>query len=439
MIRSIQRAAVTGVALSAAVLLAALSLSGCAPKTAVLPAYHEFISTRDLAPPDDAVPAVSTPAPGPAADERIMGFQVLLFSSKTESGLADEMKRIAATGADTVIVRVFHNKKDNESDRFYPFITPRTDCGVYFETDRAPVVADALTPMIRAARTNGLDIWAWMTTKYASWGQDRYRLRAYDFSKKTIIPAFGRDLFDDREVADLVALYQDLAAYDIDGILFQDDLVLKHNEGMGETAERLYGSPIRPETFYVNPYPSPDGSKYYAGGYTDRFWEWSRFKAARLAAVEQAIMEGARRVRPDLKFAVNLSYEAVARPDMALAWLSQDMNEFLATGTDYVFIMAYHRQIMKEKGLSDPGQAGGLLAEIASRAIPAVGDSSRIGIKLQVMDWETSRPIAPEELRRMASYLGRIDTISLIFVPYVQDAPFAEIRGIFRTALGKKQ
>ena len=61
---------------------------------------------------------------------------------------------------------------------------------MYFETDRAPVVADALTPMIRAARANGLDIWAWMTTKYAAWGQDRYRLFAYDFSKKTIVPGF---------------------------------------------------------------------------------------------------------------------------------------------------------------------------------------------------------------------------------------------------------
>ena len=74
-----------------------------------------------------------------------------------------------------------------------------------------------------------------------------------------------------------------------------------------------------------------------------------------------------------------------------------------------------------------------------SNLTAAVGNAARVGIKLQVMDWETSRPIAAEELRRMASCLGRIDTISLIFVPYVQDAPFAEIRGIFRTALGKKQ
>jgi biofilm PGA synthesis lipoprotein PgaB len=412
-----------------------LLLFGCLPKTTLPPDPGRFRSTRDLKPPKDEVAkpdsglldSVSNPG-------RIMGIQVLLFTSTTEAGLDGEMNRIARTGADTVIVRVFHNR----GDRFYPFITPNADAGVYFKTDHAPVVADALSPMIDAARKNGLAVWAWMTTRYAVWGDDPRGLWAYDFRGKTIIPVFGRDLFDDREVADLVALYRDLAAYDIDGILFQDDLVLKHNEGMGATAEKLFGSTIRPELFYTNPYPSPDGSKYYVEGYTDRFWKWSRFKATRLSGVARAIIEGARTVHPGLKFAVNLSYETVARPDKALAWLSQDINEFLKSGVDYVFIMAYHRQMMREKGLTDLDAAGRLLAEIYSRAVPAVGNPSRVGIKLQVMDWDTHKPVGPGELKLTASYLGRIDTVSLVFVPYVADAPFSEMRGIFRMAQGKK-
>ncbi len=419
-----------------AVAAAALLFSGCPPKTAVPPASLDFTSTRDLPAPKGESPVIGLTIPERSPERpRIMGFQVLLFSSKNPAGLADEMRRIAATGADTVIVRIYHNR----GDRFYPFITPRTDAGVYFNTDHAPVVADALTPMIAAARANGLKIWAWMTTKYAAWGGDTRGLWAYDFAKKSIVPSFGRDLFSDREVADLVEVYRDLAAYDIDGILFQDDLVLKHNEGMGKSAERLFGAPIRPETFYVNPYPSPDGKKYYAERYTDRFWEWSRFKASRLAAVERAIIKGARTVRPGLKFAVNLSYESVARPDKALAWLSQDINYFLDNGTDYLFIIAYQRQIMNEKGLSDITGAGTLLSEISSRAVEAVGDPARVGLKLQVIDWDTGRVVRPDELKLAASYLRQINSVSLVFVPYVADAPFAEIQGIFRTALGKKK
>lgn len=431
MTSNIQHIAMAGAVAIAAVLL----FLGCLPKTAVPPASGEFISTRDLPPPKDEIPKTGKFVPEPALGrKRIMGFQVLLFSSKTQAGLADEMKLIAATGADTVIVRVFHNK----GDRFYPFVTPRTDAGVYFYTDRAPVVADALAPMIGAARKNGLKIWAWMTTRKAAWGDDSRGLWAYDFRKKTIIPAFGRDLFDDRKVSDLVALYRDLAAYDIDGILFQDDLILKHHEGMGDTAESLFGSPIHPESFYINPYPSPNGSKYYAERYTGPFWEWSRFKAARLSAVVRAIIEGSRAVRPDLKFAVNLSYESVSRPKHGLAWFSQDVDELLKSGVDYIFIMTYHRQMMREKGLADLDAAGKLLAEIASRAIPTVGEPARVGIKLQVMDWDTGRTIGPDELKLAASYLEQIDTVSLVFVPYVADAPFTEIQGIFRTALKKK-
>ncbi len=363
-----------------------------------------------------------------------MGFQVLLFTSKTKTGLDDEMKRIALTGVNTVIVRVFHNT----GDRFYPFIAPKAEAGVYFNTDRAPVVADALSPMIDAARKNGLDIWAWMTTRKAAWGGGARRLWAYDFKERMVIPALGRDLFDDREVADLVALYRDLAAYDIDGILFQDDLILKHNEGMGDTAETLFGSPIRPEAFYTNPYPSPDGSKYYTERYTDSFWKWSRFKAARLSAVARAIIEGSREVRPDLKFAVNIYYESVSRPENGLAWFSQDIGELLKSGADYLFIMSYHRQIMRERGLADLDAVGGLLNDINSRAIPTVGDPARIGIKLQVMDWDTRKPVGAEELKLTASYLGRIDAVSLVFVPYVPEAPFSEIKEIIATARGKK-
>jgi hypothetical protein len=166
----------------------------------------------------------------------------------------------------------------------------------------APVVADALTPMIRAARANGLNIWAWMTTKYAAWGQDRYRLFAYDFSKKTIVPAFGRDLFDDREVADLVALYQDLAAYDIDGILFRMIWSSSTTKGWARPPSacsvRRYARDVLSES------PFPDGSKYLRGGYTDRFW--SSPVQGGPACRGNRRSSRTRRARPDLKFAVNL-------------------------------------------------------------------------------------------------------------------------------------
>ena len=428
------------VRIAAAISWMVLSLMGCWPRTANSPTPPEFTSTRDLPSPKERVDGVLPSAEGgrsktgPSAG-RILGIQVLLFSAHTQDELDGEMRRIADTGANTVIVRVFHNK----GDRFYSFAAPRAQAGVYFTTTHAPVVDDVLGPIIGAARRSNLSVWAWMTTRYAAWGDEADGLFAYDFRKKTILPVFGRDLFDDERVDDLVLLYKDLAAYDIDGILFQDDLVLRHNEGMGEGAQELYGGPIRPDSLYIAPYPSRDGTKYYAKGYTDEFWKWSRFKARRLAAVAGAIIDGVHEIRPDMPFAVNLSYESVILPEDALAWLSQDFAEFKEQGVDYFFIMAYHRQIMREKGLADLGAALRVLGEISSRAELIVGEPERVGIKLQIADWDTGAPIGSVELMRAASSLSGIGRISLVFVPFSGDAPLVEVGEIFRTARGKEK
>ncbi len=364
--------------------------------------------------------------------KKIVGFQVLLFSSKTKEGLTEEMSRIRGTGADTVIVRVFHNR----GDRFYPFIEPKADSGVYFKTRRLPVVADALTPMIEAARANNLSIYAWMTTKYAVYGGSENDLYSYDFRSKKIVPSFGVDIFDDREVKRLVKIYEDLASNDIDGILFQDDLVLRHAEGMGDSASRLYGKKIRPESFYISPYLNPAGTKYYVREYTDEFWSWSSFKSRRLGLVAKRIMAGARGVNPCLRFAVNLSYESVSRPDLALAWFSQDIGEFKTdkngAGADYFFIMAYHRQMMREKSYRDISQVAPLISSVCNNAIFVVGRPEKLVIKLQVADWKTGLPIADGELVEVASYLCRPKEISIAFVPFRIDAPLNDVKKVVR-------
>jgi poly-beta-1,6-N-acetyl-D-glucosamine N-deacetylase len=364
--------------------------------------------------------------------KKIIGFQVLLFSSKTVEGLTKEMAKIKETGANTVIVRVFHNRHD----RFYPFINPATDSGVYFNTTHSPVVGDALTPMIEAARANDLSIFAWMTTKYAVYGQGENNLYSYDFKRKEIVPSFGVDLFDDREVARLVNIYKDLAKYDIDGVLFQDDLILRHAEGMGNNASKLYGKTISPNSLYVSPYLNAAGTKYYVREYTDEFWKWSAFKSRRLGIVAKRIMAETRKVKPDIKFGVNLSYESTSRPNLALAWLSQDIGEFKADrnspGADYFFIMAYHRQMMREKSFKTIGQVAPLMLEIMNNALFVVGKPERLVIKLQVTDWKTGRPVADGELLVVASYLSRLDEISIAFVPFRKDAPLKDVREIVR-------
>lgn len=359
---------------------------------------------------------------------RIAGFQVLLFSAETYDELTEEMGRIKEAGADTVIVRVFQNN----GDRFYPFSSPKCDAGVYFETDSAPVVDDVLGMMIEAARANDLAIYAWMTTRYAVDDKNSFGLYQYDFISKKVVPAFGVDLFNDKEVDRLVGLFVDLASYDIDGILFQDDLVLKHNEGFGPGAEKLYRKKINAEDLYINPYLNDDGTKYYVKEYTDEFWNWSAFKAKRLGEVAGRIIDAVGEQKPGLKFCANLSYESVSRPDMALAWLSQDIGEFKKGGVDYFFIMAYHRQMMKEKSIGDIDDLAPLMGEICKNALFVAEEPERVVMKLQVSDWDTGLVVPPGEIKKVASYLCDAKRISIAFVPFRSDAPLGEVKEVLR-------
>jgi len=356
--------------------------------------------------------------------EPLRGVQVLLFESDDLEGLIDEMAAIRDIGCNTVIVRVFHNR----GDRFHPFADPTCDAGVYFKTDHAPVVDDVLGTMIAAAKANDLSIFAWMTTRYAVEEGDEYGLLEYDFATKTLVPAFGVNLFDDDEVARLVGLYRDLAAYSIDGILFQDDLVLKHAEGMGPDAEKLYGKAIAPESFYIDPYLNGAGTKYYVHGYTDAFYDWAAFKSRRLGDVVKEIIDGVTKDRPDLLFCVNLSYEAVLRPDLALTWLSQDLGEFKRAGADYFFVMAYQRQMLAEKGLTDLAALGPDYRELCESGVFMAGDAKRLVIKPQLIDWETGRAVTGAELLTISTFLCDTDEIGLVLVPYRKDAPLDEAR-----------
>ena len=126
--------------------------------------------------------------------------------------------------------------------------------------------------------------------------------------------------FNDETIERLEGLYSDLASYDIDGILFQDDLILKHNEGFGPRAEALYrqdtGRRLNAKGLYVI-----QGNGRVA--YTAEFWKWASWKNTRLLYVAGRLKDAVRAKNPDVKFAINMMYESVTNPRSALAWFSQ--------------------------------------------------------------------------------------------------------------------
>ncbi|HHL40786.1 MAG TPA: tetratricopeptide repeat protein [Deltaproteobacteria bacterium] len=375
-----------------------------------------------------AEPAVSTPTGprgGSALDskvEALRAVQVMLFDGRSLGEIDAELERLGSSGVNTIIVRVFHNR----GDRFHLRAAGNGPSGVYFRTSHAPVVADVLGPILSMAHARGLKVFAWMTTRYADYGLEGRKdlaCRAYDIGRGAVTACKGLDLFNDEAVAHLEALYADLAAYDIDGILFQDDLVLRHNEGFGKHAERLFrretGKTLDPKRLFVG---YRDSSPAYGG----EFWEWASWKNARLLAVARRLMDTVRERNPGVSFAVNLMYESVTNPPYALAWLSQNLPAAIEAGFDYFSIMAYQRQMEKELGLA-PEEVEGLIKWMVEEASRLVGEPRRVLIKLQTIDWKTREPLPEHRVVELIRWIKARKKVSIAVVPYRAGFPFGEL------------
>ncbi len=381
----------------------------------------EMIKARPVPsePPPQAPSAGGPEERGP----RIHAVQVMFFEGSTLAEVEQEVKRLKDAGVDTLILRVFHNS----ADRYYRFARHTEKRGVYFKTAHAPVVDDILGDMVRIAHAQGLRVFAWMTTRYADYGvEEREDLacKGYDMESGKEIRCKGLDLFNEEAVKRLEAIYSDLADYDIDGVLFQDDLILRHNEGFGPHARGLF----RAQTGSV-----PDAASLYVMGeggtaahYTKLFWEWASWKNRRLLEVAGRLREVVRKKRAATKFAINLMYESVVKPPYSLAWLSQDIGAAKRTGFDYYSIMAYHRQMEEELG-RPRDEIKAMIRKMMKDAVDTVGGGGRVLIKLQTVDWKTGGSLPDSEVLGLAREVGAEGGVSLAVVPYREDFPFGEI------------
>lgn len=375
---------------------------------------------------------LSRPQAGPAAPDfnrarRLRAVQVMFFEGKTPGDVRAELERLRAAGIDTVIVRVFHNS----GDRYYPMSGRGSKTGVYFKTSAAPVVDDILGVVVEAAHSSGLKVFAWMTTRYADYGIENdsdLACKGYDLGSGGFSRCRGLDLFNERAVKRLEAIYSDLASYEIDGILFQDDLILRHSEGFGPHMDALFmrdtGRAVSPSSLYIySKTGAPEKVRY-----TGLFWQWAAWKNRRLLDVAGRLRDAVRKKRPEALFALNLMYESVTNPQYALAWLSQDLKEAQRKGFDYFSVMAYHRQMGDELGRG-PVEIASMIGEMVEVLARSVGEPHRVLIKLQTIDWKTGRPLSDNEVVSLAREVKARGDVSLAVVPYRGGFPFSEIAG----------
>lgn len=307
-----------------------------------------------------------------------------------------EVIRMKHLGVKVMIFRVF----GNEGDRIYKFANPDSKVGVYFKTTHSPVIDDVLGKVTKIAHKHGIKVFAWMTTRHAVYGvQEDLLDSTYSLTESDYKTLPKLDLFNDQAIWQLQQIYADLAKYRIDGVLIQDDFVIRHMEGFGTESKvqylNKYNKLLDAKDMYTELELKENG-RVKRIVYSDEFWQFQDWKNAQLIVVADELITTIKGVNPRIEIALNVSYELFHKPKNALAWFAHDIR--LAKKFDYVAVMAYQDQIMKELGVS-LDEAGDLIKENTNKAVEAMGSPERVIMKIQTIDWDTSKELSLKQIR----------------------------------------
>lgn len=327
-------------------------------------------------------------------------------------------------GVNTLIIRVFHNK----NDRYHCNLKSDKPEGVYFSSKYLPVVEDLLGDFAYKAKGYGFKVFAWMTTRYANYGRnDLKRVNAYSFETNEFVISKGIDFFDKYNQEFIKLVFKEIASnYPIDGILLQDDLFYRHNEGFNEQVDeeffKITGVKPVPQKLYIR-----NGVRV---SYTELFYKWREFKSEKIASFVKDLRDTIKTLNPNIKLAVNLTYEAISNPKGALSWLAHDIDK-LKNVSDYFSLMAYHRQIMEELNISFSEVKNYLLNMVIRCKEIFPNDSERVIFKLQIKDWRTNEPLNDEEILEIINFSKGIKDLSIAIVPYPPDVSEQIMKKLF--------
>lgn len=364
-----------------------------------------------------------TPPPKP-----IRALQVMQFDCNTWDEVDRRLSEFKEAGVQVVILRVFHNPGDG----FYGFIEPRAKTGVYFQTSRLPVVADVLGPVCEMAHKKGLAVYAWMTTRYADYGEESrtdLKCMAWDFTKKRAVPTKGYSPLLPEVHDRIAAVFADLARYPINGVLLQDDLMLRHTEGMNPRAREIYsrntGKRADPGIFFKKVRGKTIGE------YTPEFREWCRWKNSGLIHLAERVRRQVQTVRPKTPVGLNLYYETLTDEKNALSWFAQDLSATINSDLDFYAPMLYHRQMEKELKLSRKATFN-LISDSLAEMVGKVDYPQRIWVKVQSIDWNSGARLPSTEVARLIGHAKMQGPVSLVVVPTPKSLDLSMIKESFR-------
>lgn len=279
--------------------------------------------------------------------------------------------RLQAAGLTKAILRVFSDDEKNG--------------GLYFANGSFPVVRPALAPWSGEYSGTAVALWAWMGARKFAWLGDA-RLLDREWRDGETRPIAKLDLFNPRALDLLVDLFAQLARQPVRGILIQDDLTLLRAEGFSSWGRARFS---RASGLAADP------RRMLAAGSAANL-AWEDLKAGTVTETLRRIVTACKAVNGAIGIGLNVHYEAPLTPERARSWYAFDARAAVASAVDLFYLMAYHRQMRDEMKLGE-GDNRLYFRRTLEAALRLWG--SRLVVKLQVRDWQTSELIPQAELQ----------------------------------------
>jgi biofilm PGA synthesis lipoprotein PgaB len=285
--------------------------------------------------------------------------------------IAADSLLLQANGFAKIIVRVFSDDEKNG--------------GLYFVNSTFKTVRPVLDDWAPRFPHGKVGLWAWMGGRYFSWLKDsRFLDLEWRNGQRRIISKL--DLFNPEAEQVIIGLFRQLAQKPIQGILIQDDLVLRRSEGFSNWGEATF---TRVTGLFAD-------EKLMLQNGSAHNHAWERIKCERVTQILEKLVRTCKTANPQIQIGMNIHYETPRAPGQARSWYAFDASAVSATGIDLFYLMAYHRQIKAEMKLGE-GDNRIYFRLMLEAALKLWG--AKLVVKLQVRDWRNSELIPFSELK----------------------------------------
>lgn len=286
---------------------------------------------------------------------------------------------LCSLGIDKIIVRVFHAHKKYGGLRFK---------NSYFKYND-PI----LDSLMKEISGSCCELWAWMITRRFAWLKTS---DLFDFSRtergKKQIPKL--DIFNPEAIDKITAVFKELAKNKISGILIQDDLFIRYNEGFSNWGKAR---------FNLSTGQHADENQMMAKD-TPLNHQWVQVKVRQVTDILKRLIRECKSVHPGIQIGMNIFYEAPVFKKNAAAWYAHSLEEITATELDSIYLMSYHRQIKREMKFSEAANRK-FFKKLIKRAYEISGE--KLVAKVQLRDWRSGERIPVSEIR---AYLTLVDS-----------------------------